>query len=90
MRAPYPIIQRPSVVRSCWESGSSEEADKELTATREWGAGRSAITREQHMSNEKAWYVGITPYQWRVLVCAWLGWCLDIMDAYLYAIILPD
>lgn len=40
------------------------------------------------MSNEKAWYVGITPYQWRVLVCAWLGWCLDIMDAYLYAIIL--
>lgn len=38
--------------------------------------------------SEKSWYVGITPYQWRVLVCTWLGWCLDIMDAYLYAIIL--
>ena len=31
---------------------------------------------------------GITPYQWRVLICACLGWALDIMDGYLYAIIL--
>ena len=30
----------------------------------------------------------LTPYQWRVLVCACLGWALDIMDGYLYAIIL--
>jgi len=34
------------------------------------------------------WYSEITPYQWRVLVCACLGWALDIMDGYLYAIIL--
>ncbi len=38
--------------------------------------------------NEEAWYRGITPYQWRVLVCACLGWSLDIMDGFLYAIIL--
>ncbi|MFQ5849792.1 MAG: MFS transporter [Candidatus Binatia bacterium] len=37
---------------------------------------------------EEVWYREITPYQWRVLVCAWLGWCLDIMDGLLYAIIL--
>lgn len=37
---------------------------------------------------EAAWYRGITPYQWRVLICAWLGWSLDITDGYLYAIIL--
>jgi len=34
------------------------------------------------------WYRELTPYQWRVLVCACLGWALDIMDGYLYAIIL--
>ena len=34
------------------------------------------------------WYSDITPYQWRVLVCASLGWALDIMDGYLYAIVL--
>ena len=38
--------------------------------------------------SETRWYSGITPYQWRVLVCAWLGWCLDIMDGFLYAIVL--
>ncbi|HET8563596.1 MAG TPA: MFS transporter [Candidatus Binatia bacterium] len=38
--------------------------------------------------SEPKWYHGVTPYQWRVLVCACLGWCLDIMDGYLYAIIL--
>ncbi|MEE9550464.1 MAG: MFS transporter, partial [Candidatus Binatia bacterium] len=38
--------------------------------------------------SEVRWYRGITPYQWRVLVCAWLGWCLDIMDGFLYAIVL--
>jgi MFS family permease len=37
---------------------------------------------------EPKWYQDITPYQWRVLVCACLGWALDIMDGYLYAIIL--
>ena len=30
----------------------------------------------------------LTTYQWRVLLCACLGWALDIMDGYLYAIIL--
>lgn len=34
------------------------------------------------------WYRELTPYQWRVLVCACLGWALDIMDGYLYAVIL--
>jgi len=39
------------------------------------------------MSQPK-WYQEITPYQWRVLICACLGWALDIMDGYLYAIVL--
>jgi hypothetical protein len=38
-------------------------------------------------SREK-WYRDVTPYQWRVLACACLGWSLDIMDGYLYAIVL--
>jgi MFS family permease len=37
---------------------------------------------------EPKWYQDLTPYQLRVLVCACLGWALDIMDGYLYAIIL--
>ena len=37
---------------------------------------------------EPKWYSEITTYQWRVLICACLGWALDIMDGYLYAIIL--
>lgn len=37
---------------------------------------------------ETKWYQELTPYQWRVLLCACLGWALDIMDGYLYAIIL--
>lgn len=37
---------------------------------------------------EEAWYRGITPYQWRVFICVLLGWALDIMDGYLFAIIL--
>ena len=35
---------------------------------------------------EPKWYRELTPYQWRVLVCACLGWALDIMDGFLYAI----
>lgn len=38
--------------------------------------------------SESKWYRELTPYQWRVLICACLGWALDIMDGYLYAIIL--
>jgi MFS family permease len=37
---------------------------------------------------ETKWYEELTPYQWRVLICTCLGWALDIMDGYLYAIIL--
>lgn len=37
---------------------------------------------------ESKWYHDVTPYQWRVLLCTCLGWALDIMDGYLYAIIL--
>jgi MFS family permease len=39
-------------------------------------------------TTEPKWYADLTPYQWRVLICACLGWALDIMDGYLYAIIL--
>ena len=38
--------------------------------------------------SDEAWYRGITPYQWRVFICVLLGWALDIMDGYLFAIIL--
>lgn len=34
------------------------------------------------------WRKSVSPCQWRVLVCSWLGWCLDIMDSSLYAVIL--
>ena len=37
---------------------------------------------------DSKWYKDLTPYQWRVLLCTCLGWALDIMDGYLYAIIL--
>jgi MFS family permease len=38
--------------------------------------------------SEPRWYKELTPYQWRVLLCACLGWALDIMDGFLYAIVL--
>ena len=37
---------------------------------------------------ESKWYQELTAYQWRVLICTCLGWALDIIDGYLYAIIL--
>jgi MFS family permease len=37
---------------------------------------------------EQPWYRGITPYQWRVFICVLLGWALDIMDGYIFAIML--
>src|SRR6185503_13223559 len=46
-----------------------------------------AAQRRANMIEPK-WHSGITSYQWRVLICACLGWALDIMDGYLYAIIL--
>lgn len=35
-----------------------------------------------------SWRHGVTPYQWRVLLVAWLGWVFDSMDATIYAIVL--
>src|SRR5207244_10997064 len=35
-----------------------------------------------------SWRHGITPYQWLVLLVAWLGWVFDSMDATIYAIVL--
>lgn len=35
-----------------------------------------------------SWRDGVTPYQWRVLLVAWLGWVFDSMDATIYAIVL--
>jgi len=38
--------------------------------------------------NQSSWRHGVTPYQWRVLLVAWLGWVFDSMDATIYAIVL--
>ena len=38
--------------------------------------------------NPTSWREGITPYQWLVLLVAWLGWVFDSMDATIYAIVL--
>lgn len=35
-----------------------------------------------------SWREGVTPYQWKVLLVAWLGWVFDSMDATIYAIVL--
>src|SRR5438445_5677097 len=35
-----------------------------------------------------SWRHGVTPYQWLVLLVAWLGWVFDSMDATIYAIVL--
>src|SRR3989449_3756266 len=35
-----------------------------------------------------SWRHGVTPYQWRVLLVAWLGWVFDSMDAMIYALVL--
>ena len=35
-----------------------------------------------------SWYRGVTPYQWLVLLVAWLGWVFDSMDATIYALVL--
>ncbi|TAL12795.1 MAG: MFS transporter [Nitrospirae bacterium] len=37
---------------------------------------------------QASWRDGVTPYQWRVLLVAWLGWVFDSMDATIYAIVL--
>ncbi len=34
------------------------------------------------------WLRGVTPYQWLVLLVAWLGWVFDAMDATIYAMVL--
>ena len=36
----------------------------------------------------QAWRKGVTPYQWLVLLVAWLGWVFDAMDAMIYALVL--
>jgi len=35
-----------------------------------------------------SWRHGVSPYQWLVLLVAWLGWVFDSMDATIYAIVL--
>ena len=35
-----------------------------------------------------SWRHGVSPYQWVVLLVAWLGWVFDSMDATIYAIVL--
>lgn len=37
---------------------------------------------------QTSWREGVTPYQWLVLLVAWLGWVFDSMDATIYAIVL--
>ena len=35
-----------------------------------------------------SWRRGVTPYQWLVLLVAWLGWVFDSMDATIYTLVL--
>ena len=35
-----------------------------------------------------SWRSGVTPYQWLVLLVAWLGWVFDSMDSTIYALVL--
>lgn len=35
-----------------------------------------------------SWRHGVTPYQWLVLLVAWLGWVFDSMDATIYALVM--
>src|SRR5436190_22920912 len=35
-----------------------------------------------------SWRRDVTPYQWQVLLVAWLGWVFDSMDATIYALVL--
>ncbi len=35
-----------------------------------------------------SWRHGVTPYQWLVLLVAWLGWVFDSMDSTIYALVL--
>ena len=37
---------------------------------------------------QTSWRHGVTPYQWRILLVAWLGWVFDSMDAMIYALVL--
>src|SRR5437867_7802741 len=43
---------------------------------------------ENHVMNHTSWRHGVTPYQWQVLLVAWLGWVFDSMDAMIYALVL--
>ena len=38
--------------------------------------------------SQATWRHGVTPYQWLVLLVAWLGWVFDSMDAMIYALVL--
>ena len=38
--------------------------------------------------NADSWRRGVTPYQWLVLLVAWLGWVFDSMDSTIYALVL--
>jgi MFS family permease len=35
-----------------------------------------------------SWWRGVSPYQWLVLLVAWMGWVFDAMDATIYALVL--
>lgn len=40
------------------------------------------------MITPPSWRKGVTPYQWLVLIVAWMGWVFDSMDAMIYAMVL--
>ncbi|MBM4122335.1 MAG: MFS transporter [Nitrospira sp.] len=42
----------------------------------------------QPTAHHRSWREGVTPYQWLVLLVAWLGWVFDSMDATIYVIVL--
>jgi len=54
--------------------------------TQHWNA--AARQSQSPPVKTQSWWSGVTPYQWLVLLVAWLGWVFDAMDATIYAIVL--
>jgi len=51
-------------------------------------AGNNPTADHTGVKSPVSWRAGVTSYQWRVLLVAWLGWVFDSMDAMIYALVL--
>ena len=51
-------------------------------------AGNNPTADHTGVKSPVSWRAGVTSYQWRVLLVAWLGWLFDSMDAMIYALVL--